>query len=62
MPDLIPLAVSINEATRLCSCGRSTIYSEISKGRLRILKVGTRTIIAMEDLRSWLASKKTEGK
>jgi excisionase family DNA binding protein len=52
-----PLAVPIPEAARLSGCGRSTIYSEISKGNLKIRKVGRRTIIAMSDLREWLASK-----
>ena len=52
-----PLAVPIPEAARLGGVGRSTIYSEISKGNLKIRKVGRRTIIAMDDLREWLASK-----
>ena len=55
-----PLAVPIPEAARLGGVGRSTIYSEISKGNLRIRKVGRRTIIAMDDLRQWLASKTGE--
>ncbi len=52
-----PLAVPIPEAARLSGCGRSTIYSEISKGNLKRRKVGRRTIVTMEDLRNWLASK-----
>ena len=52
-----PLAVSIPEAARLSGCGRSTLYAEISRGNLKIRKVGRRTIIAMDDLRAWLASK-----
>jgi excisionase family DNA binding protein len=58
---LEPLAVPITEAARLTGCGRSTLYSEIAKGHLRIRKIGARTLIAMEDLRSWLASKVVEG-
>ena len=54
-----PLAVPIPEAARLGGIGRSTIYAEISKGNLKIRKVGRRTIVAMEDLRDWLASKVT---
>ena len=56
-----PLAVNIPEAARLGGVGRSTIYAEIAKGNLKIRKVGRRTIIAMDDLRAWLASKGTEG-
>ena len=52
-----PLAVPIPEAARLGGVGRSTIYSEIAKGNLKIRKVGRRTIVAMDDLREWLASK-----
>ena len=52
-----PLAVPIPEAARLAGCGRSTLYAEISRGNLKIRKVGRRTIIAMDDLRAWLASK-----
>jgi excisionase family DNA binding protein len=51
------LAVPILEAARLGGVGRSTIYSEISKGNLKFRKVGRRTIVAMDDLREWLASK-----
>ncbi|PZF75272.1 DNA-binding protein [Aestuariivirga litoralis] len=57
-----PLAVPIPEAARLTGCGRSTLYSEIAKGNLRIRKIGSRTLIAIEDLRSWLATKIVEGK
>jgi len=52
-----PLAVPSPEAARLGGVGRSTIYSEIAKGNLKIRKVGRRTIVAMDDLREWLASK-----
>lgn len=55
-----PLAVPISEACRLGGIGRSTIYSEISKGNLRVHKIGRRTVIAMDDLRAWLASKTTQ--
>ena len=52
-----PLAVPIPEAARLGGVGRSTIYAEIAKGNLKFRKVGSRTIIMMDDLREWLASK-----
>ena len=52
-----PLAVSISQAALISSCGRSTLYAEIAKGNLKICKVGRRTIVAMDDLRAWLASK-----
>ena len=55
-----PLAVPIPEAARLSGCGRSTLYSEIKSGNLKIRKVGRRTIVALDDLRAWLASKSGE--
>lgn len=55
-----PLAVPVPEAARLAGCGRSTLYAEIKSGNLKIRKVGRRTIIAMADLREWLASKAGE--
>lgn len=61
MNEIEPLAVNVCEAARLGGVGRSTIYAEIAKGNLKIRKVGRRTIISMDDLRAWLASKGTEG-
>ena len=55
-----PLAVPIPEAARLGGVGRSTIYAEIAKGNLKIRKIGRRTVVAMSDLRDWLASKTGE--
>ena len=57
-----PLAVPILEAARLGGVGRSTIYSEISKGNLRILKIGRRTVITLDDLRSLARIQSTEGR
>ena len=54
------LAVPIPEAARLGGVGRSTIYTEIAKGNLKIRKIGRRTVVAMSDLRDWLASKTSE--
>jgi excisionase family DNA binding protein len=52
-----PLAVAIPEAARISGVGRSTIYSEISKGNLKIQKVGRRTVVTLQNLREWLTSK-----
>jgi excisionase family DNA binding protein len=52
-----PLAVAILEAARMSGLGRSTIYAEISKGNLKIRKVGRRTIVMMTDLHEFLDSK-----
>lgn len=48
------LAVSPNEAARLCSIGRTTLYAALSSGELQSVKIGTRRLITLEALRDWL--------
>ncbi|MCP3972374.1 MAG: helix-turn-helix domain-containing protein [Rhodobacteraceae bacterium] len=48
------LAVSPNEAARLCSIGRTTLYAALSSGDLRSVKIGTRRLITIDALRDWL--------
>ena len=48
------LAVSPNEAARLCSIGRTTLYAALSSGELRSIKIGTRRLITVDALRAWL--------
>ena len=50
------LAYSIAGAVQVTSVGRSKLYEEIKAGRLKTFKVGTRTLIAAEDLAAWLAA------
>jgi excisionase family DNA binding protein len=52
-----PLALSIPGAEKASGVGRSTLYKEIARGNLKVHKVGRRTLITMENLRAWLASK-----
>ena len=49
------LAYSIREACRASSLGRSTVYSHISAGRLRAVRVGGRTLIPAESLLALIA-------
>lgn len=48
------LAVSPNEAARLCSIGRTTLYAALSSGDLKSVKIGTRRLITIDALRDWL--------
>ena len=48
------LAVSPNEAARLCSIGRTTLYAALSSGDLKSTKIGTRRLITIDALRAWL--------
>jgi excisionase family DNA binding protein len=52
-----PLGVSILEAARLSGgCSRSTIYRDLAAGRLRAVKIGTRTLVLLDSLRERFAS------
>jgi excisionase family DNA binding protein len=50
------LAYGINQAVEATSIGRSLLYEEIRAGNLKTFKIGTRTLIAAEDLTAWLNS------
>ncbi|WP_417729550.1 helix-turn-helix domain-containing protein [Roseovarius sp.] len=53
------IAVSPNEAARLCSIGRTTLYAALSTGDLKSIKIGTRRLIALDALRDWLKRNET---
>jgi excisionase family DNA binding protein len=50
----MPIAYTIQEATRQSGVGRSKIYEAISEGKLLARKMGRRTLILDDDLRAWL--------
>lgn len=50
------LAYGINQACETSGLGRSFLYEEIRAGKLKTFKVGTRTLIASDDLQAWLSS------
>jgi hypothetical protein len=50
------LAHTIEDAVRITTAGRTSIYAAIKGGELKARKIGRRTIILDEDLRAWLAS------
>ncbi len=49
-------AYSIPEVCEQASIGRTRLYTEIKEGRLRVVKVGRRTLIRAEDMDAWLGS------
>jgi excisionase family DNA binding protein len=55
------LAYGISQAVKATSVGRSKLYQEIKAGRLKTFKVGTRTLIATEDLSAWLSDYRSAG-
>ena len=48
------LAVSVPEAAQAAGVSRSCLYEEMQAGRLKYVKVGTRRLTLVEDLRRWL--------
>jgi excisionase family DNA binding protein len=51
-----PLAYSIPEACASSRMGRTTLYEAIRAGELRAVKRGRRTLILVEDLKSWVTN------
>ena len=47
---------SINKSLELLGIGRTKFYQELNAGRIKAIKVGTRTLIPQESIDSWLAS------
>lgn len=50
----LPLAVSVNEACRMTSLGRTKLYAMMSTGELPYRKIGSRTIILTADINKLL--------
>jgi excisionase family DNA binding protein len=47
-----PLAISVNEATKVLGLGRTSIYAMIGDGRLETFKLGRRTLIKTASIRA----------
>ena len=54
--NLTKLAYTVPELQQATGLGRARIYQEIKLGRLRLTKVGRRSIIRTDDARMWLAN------
>jgi excisionase family DNA binding protein len=54
MSALPRLAFSIDELAKSAGVGRTTLYEEIKAGRLQRVKCGKRTLIPVDEARSWL--------
>lgn len=50
----LPLAVSVNEACRMTSLGRTKLYAMMSAGDLPYRKIGSRTVILTTDIKKLL--------
>lgn len=56
-----PLAFSISEACRVSSLGRTRIYALIKEGRIRVTKVGGRTLVVADSLRALVEGGSSNG-
>jgi excisionase family DNA binding protein len=55
------LALTVAEACAAARIGRTTLYEAIKSGDLVAAKYGRKTLIRVDDLRSWLARLPTIG-
>jgi hypothetical protein len=57
LPDLPsqPGAYSVPDFLKVYKISRAKLYSEIAKGRIRPMKIGTRTLLSFRACRDWEA-------
>ena len=48
------LYVGFRDAVALTSLSRATLYRAASEGRLRIIKIGSRSVIAVSELKTFI--------
>lgn len=53
-----PVAVRIPQAAAMLGIGRSTLYLCIAAGEIETIKVGRSTLVPVESLNSFIASKR----
>ncbi len=49
-------ALSVDEVAKWAGVGRVKVYAEIKAKRLKVVKLGRRTIIRAADARAWLSA------
>lgn len=54
------LAYSVKEACKATSLSKTTIYTHIGTGKLRVVRIGGRTVIPAESLRELIAGGSTD--
>ena len=50
------LCLSVAETAAVIGVSKPTVWDEIKKGRLRVAKVGRRTLVPVDAIQAWLAS------
>lgn len=54
---VIKRVYSVNEFCAAYGLGRTSVYNEIQSGRLKVAKVGKRTLVPIEEADRWLAER-----
>jgi excisionase family DNA binding protein len=54
--DVVPLAYTLGDATNVSGLSRSTLYRHAKAGRLRLVRVGGRTLVEARSLRALLGT------
>lgn len=57
-PNTPKLGYSIREACEVSSLGRTTLYAHIAAGRLKVTRIGGRTIVPAEALHALINGEK----
>ena len=56
MAELIPFAVSIADACRYLSLGRTSLYAAIGAGKIKTRTSGRRRLVELQELHRFIAS------
>jgi excisionase family DNA binding protein len=56
-----PVAVPVEDASRLLGLGRTTIFAEMRAGRLKSFRVGSRRLVPVSALDEYVADRMAEG-
>lgn len=51
---------SVNDALSALSISRAKFYAEAKAGKIRLRKIGVKTVVSAEDIRAYVASLPTE--
>lgn len=51
-----PALYTMNEAAEVMRCHRKTLYTLARRGKLRLVKVGTRTVVRRDDLEALIVA------
>ena len=52
------LLLSVDEAAKILSIGKTKLYAELAAGNIKARKIGKRTLILREDLESYISNLK----